>query len=107
MRTGERNSFYGRSHSEETKRILSEQRKGIKQPDELNKKRSETLKKKKVNQGTKNRGAKLTDDQVIEIRKRLASGERNMDLALEYGLSKSSIGNIKSGASWKHLPGVM
>jgi hypothetical protein len=38
---------------------------------------------------------KFTSEQVIEIRKRLANGERVKDLAQEYGVHRTTITNIK------------
>lgn len=48
---------------------------------------------------------KLTESQVIEIRKRYAQGNiRHKDLAVEYNVSKSAIYGILSRKKWKHLP---
>ena len=51
--------------------------------------------------GERNPRSVLTEDQVIEIR---SSAERNVDLALRFGVSKSTIGDIKKGRSWTHVP---
>ncbi|MBA3678594.1 HNH endonuclease [Candidatus Saccharibacteria bacterium] len=48
--------------------------------------------------------AKLSERQVMEIRKRKQTGERSLDLAEEYGINKSSVNKIVRGYSWKHLP---
>lgn len=48
--------------------------------------------------------AKLTEQQVMDIRKRKQKGESTMVIAKEYGLNKSSINKIVRGYSWKHLP---
>ena len=47
--------------------------------------------------------AKLTERQVIEIKRRLASGEGNSEIARYYGVSTSTIGMIKTGRSWSHV----
>lgn len=47
--------------------------------------------------------AKLTDDQVREIRKELASGKSLSALASAYGVSKSNIANIKKGRAYKRV----
>jgi hypothetical protein len=47
--------------------------------------------------------AKLTDAQVIEIRRRRAAGERGTDLAAEFGVSPSLIHLIHARKAWKHL----
>lgn len=55
--------------------------------------------------GTDNPDSKLTDAQVIEIRKRYASGElAQRPLALAYGVAHSLIGAIVTGKRWTHLP---
>lgn len=45
--------------------------------------------------------AKLTDDQVMEIRR---SSERQIDLARRFGVSKTTICNIRAGRLYTHLP---
>lgn len=53
--------------------------------------------------GERVNGAKLTEDQVIEIRRRIVHGEPRHDLANEYGVSKATIVDVCSGRSWKHV----
>jgi len=50
--------------------------------------------------GTKNGGAKLTEQQVKEIR---ASSEIYKVISEKYGISDSMISNIKLGRSWTHV----
>jgi len=52
--------------------------------------------------GESNHNSKLTEADVIEIRKRLANGERHKDIAASYGVSRTAISDI-NGRSWKHL----
>lgn len=47
---------------------------------------------------------KLTEKQVIKIRKRYAMGESARDLAEEYGVAHNTILVIVRGQMWKHLP---
>jgi hypothetical protein len=47
--------------------------------------------------------AKLNDEKVLEIRRRLLAGEKAKVLAAEYGVTKSSIYLIKSGKQWNHI----
>lgn len=47
--------------------------------------------------------AKLTEDQVLEIRRRRDSGEKIDDLAAEFGVSRSNIGLIGQRKTWTHL----
>jgi hypothetical protein len=46
--------------------------------------------------------SRLTADQVRRIRAEPAS-RREADIASEYGVSKSSIGAIRRGKTWRHL----
>lgn len=45
--------------------------------------------------------AKLTPEQVIEIRRRFRSGERVSDLARVYGVEKGTIRNAATGQMWR------
>lgn len=54
--------------------------------------------------GTAVNTAKLTEEEVMDIRRRKRDGESSLVLAKEYGLYKSSINKIVRGYSWKHLP---
>lgn len=53
--------------------------------------------------GVRNAKAKLNDDKVRLIRKRLTEGETCAQLAREYGVTKESIWSIKVGETWKHV----
>lgn len=55
--------------------------------------------------GEANRHAKLTAEQVLEIRHRFDAGERGNSLAAEYGVLFNAISRIVTGATWKHLGG--
>lgn len=48
--------------------------------------------------------ARLTPDQVVEIRRKLASGEQGTRLAMEFGVSMSLIHAIKHRKVWKDVP---
>lgn len=49
-------------------------------------------------------GCLLTADKVVEIRRLYAAGGvRQEDLATRYGVTRSNIGAIVRGKSWKHL----
>lgn len=51
--------------------------------------------------------AKLTNDQVIEARKRYAAGERAKLLAEEYGLTRTAFHSMLTGKTWGYLPGAV
>ena len=48
--------------------------------------------------------AKVTDKDVMEIRRRYALGHRHGDLAKEFGLAPGHVMDIARGVKWKHLP---
>lgn len=48
--------------------------------------------------------AKLTEANVLEIRRRYRTGESQSALAREFGLSSRNVCSIVRGESWKHLP---
>jgi len=58
-----------------------------------------------TNVATQNFGriAKVTEDQVREIRKRRKSGESAKNLCCSYGLSRSNINRIINRDIWKHV----
>lgn len=47
--------------------------------------------------------ARLTDEQVNEIRRLLSNGVFQKDIAKQYGVSRSTIGEINRGKTWKHI----
>ena len=53
--------------------------------------------------GEENGRALLNDTQVVEIYKRLQSGEKSISLAKEFGVEQTTIGNIKRKRLWKHI----
>ncbi|MNF77528.1 hypothetical protein D3C84_596770 [compost metagenome] len=53
--------------------------------------------------GEENGRALLNEAQVVEIYKRLQTGERSTDLAEEFGAEQTTIGNIKRKKLWKHI----
>jgi len=65
----------------------------------------------KTHKGEKNTSAKLTEEQVIEIRKNYKYGRRSkheggetkQQIADRYGVTFSAIKNIIQGNTWKHL----
>jgi hypothetical protein len=46
----------------------------------------------------------LRDEQVMEIRRRRAAGERGTDLAREFGVDPSTVCQLILRHTWKHLP---
>lgn len=53
--------------------------------------------------GSKHPMAKLTEEQVLMIRKRLENGDKGCDLASEYNVHNMTISQIKLRKKWKHI----
>lgn len=51
--------------------------------------------------GERHPSGKLTLDQAREVFKRAWNGEKNKDIASEFGISASNVSVIKNGGSWK------
>jgi len=47
----------------------------------------------------------LTEGQVREIYRRCAAGERDTPIALDYGVKRETVSNIRHGWSWAHITG--
>ena len=56
-------------------------------------------------QGEKNQGAKITADNVIQIRQEHTGGKTQIQLQKDWKLSRSQISKIVSGKSWTHIGG--
>jgi len=53
--------------------------------------------------GVKNGQAKLTDKDVVAIRKKCAAGSTMAEMSREYGMSFMAISNLVHMRSWKHV----
>lgn len=53
--------------------------------------------------GTKTGHAKLTEGDIPAVRARLAAGDKQDDIAADYGVSRRTIGFIKAGVTWRHI----
>lgn len=53
--------------------------------------------------GSANHQAKLTEDRVREIKRRLADDEKGRTIAAEFGITEATVSNIKHGRSWRHI----
>lgn len=56
-----------------------------------------------AHRGERIKTAKLTAEDVRQIRARLAAGDAIRDLAETFGVSFASIWNISTGRTWKHV----
>ena len=53
--------------------------------------------------GSTNGNSKLHERQIPEIRMRLASGETQISIAKEFGVTQTMIGFIKRRVRWAHV----
>jgi hypothetical protein len=51
--------------------------------------------------GEKNKFAKLNKEKVLEIKRRLANGDLQKDIAKDYGVAPSTIGHIARSETWR------
>lgn len=91
----------GRRLTEEEKKHLSEKLKGRRITEEHKKKLHELYK------GEKSLTAKLTEQQVIEIRLRFLKGERQCDIKKDYQVSAQTIYDIVRNRRWRHIPNTI
>jgi group I intron endonuclease len=87
-RRGEKNSFYGREHSEEALRVMSEKKTGKNNPN-YGKSLSDGH-RAKIAQAHK----KLSDEQESEICERFKAGETKASLSREFGVSWGTVRNV-------------
>lgn len=57
----------------------------------------------KVVKGSRMGAAKLTESQVLEIRKRYSDGEYGTSLASAFGVSQTLVSAIITRKAWKHI----
>lgn len=118
---GEKNPMYGKSPSEETRKKMSDAGKGKVFTEEHKKHLSENHddrrgqkhteeSKQKMRDAKKGRGigqenamAKLTENDVIEIKKMIRDGIKIKDIAEKFNVTVANISCIKLNKSWKHV----
>jgi HNH endonuclease len=54
--------------------------------------------------GSKHRSAKLKESDIPQIRKMLADGVMQKDIAEMFGIDATQVCKIKAGVYWKHVP---
>lgn len=103
-RSGEKNPFFGKTHTDESKQKMSEWKKkhyiGKANPNFGGKNR-EAL--QKLMRGSKNCNAKLSEKDVKEIKLRLLEGEKHQQIADDFDISRTVVTRINNGARWGHI----
>lgn len=92
-RRGKGNPFYGRTHSMETRQKIGDSKRGKKLPASFSENQL----------GEKNPNAKLTEQQVVEIKRLLQEGLAQHNIASLYNVSRAMIGKIHTGKCWGHV----
>ena len=64
---------------------------------------ADMMEKKRHTVGIDIVNAKLTDEKVLEIRRRVLAGERQKIIASDCGVSQSIVSDVASGKRWKHV----
>ena len=102
---GDKNPFFNKHHTEKSRKKMSDARKGKKSywygkklPDYMIRKRSESISGKMS--GENNPASKINYQIACDIRSRLSDGLSVKELAAKYGISDSTIYNIKLNKSW-------
>ncbi|QIW89883.1 homing endonuclease [Bacillus phage Izhevsk] len=94
---GELNPMYGKSHSDETKRKMSEKMKGKTHSSEAKKKIGE------AKQGENHPLSVLTEDDVREIKKMLNNGCKQKEIMEKFNIKQPTVSAIKTGRIWSHI----
>jgi group I intron endonuclease len=101
---GEKNPFFGKKHSEETKEKIRQTKKLQPSPNKgktFSEQARRNMSLGHLGQKAYNRG--LTDKQVKEIKKLIDSGTRNVDIAKQFNVKPSAICEIKKGRTYKDV----
>ena len=61
------------------------------------------VKKGAKGEGIKNSACKITEDQVLEIRRMNRDGVSQYKIAEKYGMSQPAVNHIVTRYTWKHL----
>lgn len=66
--------------------------------DAIHRGRAHTFKR-----GSRHSGARLNEEQVARIKRRLRGGEMGKDLAPEFNISEAAISSLRTGKTWTHV----
>jgi group I intron endonuclease len=99
-RAGEKHPLYGKHHSEETRRKIREALREKKYA--LNKHQTEETHQKR-SEAHRGKTTPLTQSDVIEIRRRIAAGEKLKSISADFNVCIGCISNIKHGRNWSWL----
>jgi group I intron endonuclease len=103
--SGTNNPFYGKTHTNETRAKISKSNLG--HPGyKLGQQIHSIESRKKIsasNSGSKNKNSVLTEEQVKEIKTLLKIGVKQIEIAKQFLITKSTVSSIYHGKTWKHV----
>jgi group I intron endonuclease len=105
-KNGSRNGFYGKKHSS-LSRMKMAKAKQNKYDGEANPNYGKTwneFQRSKM-RGSKNQNSRLTESDVITIKKLLENGHKHKDIAEKFHVARTVITRINSGTRWSHING--
>jgi len=98
----DKNPFFGKKHSEETRKKMSAAKAGMyigsENPNYGKVVSPETKHKMGVNRATK-----LTVESVLEIKRLLAFGRKHQEIADQFKVARTVVTRINTGERWGHI----
>ncbi len=64
---------------------------------------SDMIAKGRANRANGEKLSDLTEEQIVDIRRRVSEGETQYKVGAEYGLSKQGVSHIVNRNTWKHI----
>jgi len=105
--TGDKNAFYGKKHSEDSKSKMSEWKKinylGCNNPNYGKSRSSDVIMKMILNHSK----TKLDETKVLSIVSRLKTGCVHEEIAKEFGVSRTVVTRISNGDRWSIVTGIV
>jgi len=98
---GKLNSFFGKTHTIETKDKIRKAQLGRKHTEEHKRKVGKASAKNQLGEG--NSHAKLTTNNVKKIKHLLKLGNSNNSIAKKFGVTRPCISDINTGKTWSHV----
>lgn len=102
---GERNGFYGKHHTSETRRKLSLQRKGKNLGEENPNYGNKQPLNVRLEMALNNCHTKLTTENVLIITELLRQGLNHDEIAKQFNISRSVITRTSNGTRWTNITG--
>jgi group I intron endonuclease len=105
VKLGKKNQFFGKQHSDETRKQMSAAKKGVYDGADNPNFGKKWSNEQKARAALSSPTAKLTKDNVLAIRNLLALKIKHQDIANQFGVSRTVITRINSGNRWATIKG--